>query len=201
MAKKTNEDIVLETLGEESETIGDSTSNVFDFLKRLSDEIGSGDLSDGSTDVQQQVDSIVSTMLELSDKIELEDVPTNLPTLDTDDVGLGTLVQVDTPIDLTPVKTEIIEKTVVEREITVSSDQVDKQTVNEIDFNKTDFTATRDGDVLTVSLSGSVGGVAYVSSTDPSLTNTVKNGEFWFWTQKGKLYIRYGSFWVQPHPS
>ena len=199
MAKKTNEDIVLETLGEESNS--DATSNVFDFLKRLSDEIGSGDLSEGTTDVQQQVDSIVTTLLDISNNVELEDVPTNLPTIDTDDVGNGTLLQVDTPIDLTPVKTETIEKTIVEREITVSSDQVDKQTVNEIDFDKTDFTATRDGDVLTVALSGSVGGVAYISSTDPSLSKTVKSGEFWFWTQKGKLYIRYDSYWVQPHPN
>tara|TARA_R110001592_G_scaffold19304_2_gene79394 strand:- start:1963 stop:2559 length:597 start_codon:yes stop_codon:yes gene_type:complete len=198
MAKKTNEEIVLETLGEESSP--NSSSDVFTFLNNLSSEIDSSALAAGETDVQKTVDSLVTTLLEISNNVELQDIPTNLPTVNLDEVGTGSLVQVDTPIDLTPVKTETIEKTIVEREITVSSDKVDKQTVNEIDFDKNDFTATREGDVLTVSLKQS-SGVAYVSSTDPSSTQTVQEGEFWFWTLKGKLYIRYGSFWVQPHPS
>tara|TARA_R100001015_G_C4610958_1_gene166372 strand:- start:174 stop:773 length:600 start_codon:yes stop_codon:yes gene_type:complete len=199
MADKTNEEIVLETLGEELSS--DSTSDVFTFLTNLSGEIDSSALAAGQTEVQKRVDSLVTTLLDISKSAELEDVPTNLPTVSLDDVGTGSLVQVDTPIDLTPVRTETIEKTIVQREITVSSDQVDKQTVNEIDFDKSDFTATREGDVLTVSLKGELGAVAYVSSADPSLTEAVKSGEFWFWTQKGKLYIRYGSYWVQPHPN
>jgi len=197
MAEKTNEDIVLETLASSGDII---PRNVSDFLNALADEIGSDKLSSGETDKQKDFDSIITTLLDLSDGIELEENPT-LPTLDFTDDGFGTLVQDNEAIDLKPVKTEVIEKTIVQREITVSSDQVDKQTVNEIDFDKSDFTATRDGDILTVSLKGDIGGVAYVSSTDPSLTQTVETGEFWFWTQKGKLYIRYDSYWVQPHPS
>lgn len=198
MAEKTNDDIVLETLGEETDRI---PSNVTDFLTQLTGEIGSAELESGETDIQKSIDSITATLLEITNNIELQDNPT-LPLLELDDdEGTGSLVESDEIIDLTPVKTEIIEKTIVEREITVSSDQVDKQTVNEIDFDKDDFAATRSGDVLTVSLKGNLGGVAYVSSTDPTLTETVKNGEFWFWTKTGKLYIRYGSFWVQPHPS
>tara|TARA_B100001094_G_scaffold80880_1_gene77082 strand:+ start:186 stop:785 length:600 start_codon:yes stop_codon:yes gene_type:complete len=199
MAEKTNEDIVLETLGEEADRA--SSSDVFTFLSNLSKDIDSSALASGDTTAQKTVDSLVTTLLELSNSVELEDVPTNLPTINLDDVGTGSLVQVDTPIDLTPVKTETIEKITVEREITVSSDQVDKQTVSEIDFDKSDFTATRDGDVLTVSIKDNRGSVAYVSSADPVLTNAVSEGQFWFWTLKGKLYIRYGSLWVQPHPS
>mgnify|MGYP003643100327 CR=1 FL=1 len=199
MAEKTNEEIVLETLGEDSSS--EASSDVFTFLKRLTEEIGSDTLAGANSDVEKQTDSIITTLLELTDNVELQDVPTNLPTISVDDIGKGTLLQVDTPIDLTPVRTETIEKTIVEREITVSSDQVDKQTVNEIDFNKSDFTATRFGDVLTVSIKDNRGSIAYVSSTDPVLTNDVSSGQFWFWTLKGKLYIRYGSYWVQPHPN
>ena len=198
MAEKTNEDIVLETLASSGSSSSPRDINVF--LKQLTDEMGSEKLASGETDVQKQVDSIVTTLLDISDGIELQDNPT-LPSIDLDESGNAILVEKNEIVDLTPVRTEVVEKTIVEREITVSSDQVDKQTVNEIDFDKGDFTATRSGDVLTVSLKGNLGGVAYVSSTDPSLTETVTNGEFWFWTQKGKLYIRYGSFWVQPHPS
>ena len=197
MAEKTNEDIVLETLASEGQV---APRNITDFLKDLTNEIGSAELASGETEVQKQVDSIITTLLDLSDGIELQDNPT-LPSLDLDESGNATLVEKNEIVDLTPVRTETIEKTIVQREITVSSDQVDKQTVNEIDFDKSDFTATRDGDVLTVSIKGDLGGVAYVTSTDPSLTQTVKDGEFWFWTQKGKLYIRYDSYWVQPHPS
>ena len=197
MAEKTNEDIVLETLASEGQV---APRNINDFLKQLTDEMGSDKLASGETEVQKQVDSIITTLLDISDGIELEKNPT-LPSLDLDESGNATLVEKNEIVDLTPVRTETIEKTIVQREITVSSDQVDKQTVNEIDFDKSDFTATRDGDVLTVSIKGDLGGDAYVTSTDPSLTQTVKDGEFWFWTQKGKLYIRYDSYWVQPHPS
>ena len=197
MAEKTNEDIVLETLASEGQV---APRNINDFLKQLTDEMGSDKLASGETEVQKQVDSIITTLLDISDGIELEKNPT-LPSLDLDEDGNATLIEKNEIVDLTPVRTETIEKTIVQREITVSSDQVDKQTVNEIDFDKSDFTATRDGDVLTVSIKGDLGGVAYVTSTDPSLTQTVKDGEFWFWTQKGKLYIRYDSYWVQPHPS
>ena len=197
MAEKTNEDIVLETLASEGQV---APRNINDFLKQLTDEMGSDKLASGETEFKNQVDSIITTLLDISDGIELEKNPT-LPSLDLDEDGNATLIEKNEIVDLTPVRTETIEKTIVQREITVSSDQVDKQTVNEIDFDKSDFTATRDGDVLTVSIKGDLGGVAYVTSTDPSLTQTVKDGEFWFWTQKGKLYIRYDSYWVQPHPS
>jgi len=196
MAEKTNDDIVLETLGKGT---APTPNNVTDFLTQLTNEIGSSELVSGDTDIQNSLDSVTATLLELSKDFELQD-DLDLPEVDLSD-GVATLVESGEAIDLTPVKTEIVEKTVVQREITVSSDQVDKQTVNEIDFDKSDFTATRDGDVLTVSIKGDLGGVAYVASTDPSLTQTVKDGEFWFWTQKGKLYIRYDSYWVQPHPS
>tara|TARA_Y100001937_G_C7125966_1_gene334949 strand:- start:139 stop:729 length:591 start_codon:yes stop_codon:yes gene_type:complete len=196
MAEKTNDDIVLETLGRGSVP---TPNNVTEFLKQLTNEIGSSQLVSGETDVQTSLDSITATLLELTKDFELQD-DLDIPDIDLTGGAVG-LVESGEPVDLTPIKTEVVEKTVVQREITVSSDQVDKQTVNEIDFNKSDFTATRDGDVLTVSIKGELGGKAFVSPNDPALTQTVTDGEFWFWTEKGKLYIRYDSYWVQPHPT
>ena len=200
MAKKTIDDIVQEALTSTSSS--GSVRDPYERVRQLAEEIQADKIVSGETDIALAAQSILATDLEEMTKNFVSFTPTtDIPVLEVGEDGIPRLVLDDTPVDLTPVRTETIEKTIVEREITVSSDQVDKQTVNEIDFDKDDFAATRSGDVLTVSLKGNLGGVAYVSSTDPTLTETVKNGEFWFWTQKGKLYIRYGSFWVQPHPS
>lgn len=199
MSEKSIEDVVQEALAAETESSG--SRDQFTYVKNIAESINADKLSTGETDEKNNRKSILTTIQDLMQQNIESDNPTPLPTLIVDDDNLVSLVQAEKPIDLTPVKTETIEKTIVQREITVSSDQVDKQTVNEIDFDKGDFAATRTGDVLTVSLKGSLDSIAYVSSTDPSLTNTVSVGQFWFWTLNGKLYIRYGSFWVQPHPS
>lgn len=199
MSEKSIEDVVQEALSAETEVGG--SRDQFTYVKNIAESIDADKLATGETDEKNNRKSILTTIQDLMKENIESDRPTPLPTLIVDDDNLVSLVKLDTPIDLTPVKTETIEKTIVQREITVSSDQVDKQTVNEIDFDKSDFAATRTGDVLTVSLKGSLDSIAYVSATDPSLTNTVTEGQFWFWTVQGKLYIRYGSFWVQPHPS
>jgi len=199
MSEKSIEDVVRKALAVETESSG--SRDQFTYVKNIAESIDADKLSTGETDEKNNRKSILTTIQDLMQQNIESDNPTPLPTLIIGDDNLVSLVQAEKTIDLTPVKTEIIEKTIVQREITVSSDQVDKQTVNEIDFDKGDFSATRTGDVLTVSLKGSLDSIAYVSSTDPSLTNTVVNGQFWFWTLRGKLYIRYGSFWVQPHPS
>jgi len=92
------------------------------------------------------------------------------------------------------------EKLIVKKEIIVSSDQVDKQSVEEIDFNKNDFAATRAGKVLTVQLKDKSNFLVFVSSSDPSYTNTISDGNLWFIITTGKMYVRYNDVWVQPHP-
>jgi len=200
MADKTIDDIVQEALT--STSLNTPSRDPYERVKQLAEEIQADRIISGETDTAIAAQSILAADLEEMTKNFVSFSPTtDTPVLKIGEDGIPRLVLDDTPVDLTPIKTQTIEKTIVEREITVSSDQVDKQTVNEIDFDKNDFSASRDGDVLTVSLKGELGAVAYVSSTDPSLTQSVKEGEFWFWTLQGKLYIRYGSFWVQPHPS
>tara|TARA_Y100000389_G_scaffold187947_1_gene209909 strand:+ start:265 stop:762 length:498 start_codon:yes stop_codon:yes gene_type:complete len=92
------------------------------------------------------------------------------------------------------------EKLIVKKEIIVSSDQVDKQSVEEIDFDKNDFAATRAGKVLTVQLKDKSNFLVFVSSSDPSFTNTISDGNLWFVITTGKMYVRYNDVWVQPHP-
>jgi len=199
MSEKSIDDVVQESFSEPAETPG--SRDQFAYVKNIAETINADKLASGDTEERNNRKSILVTIQDLMNQNIESDTPTPLPTLFVGDDNLASLVQTETPIDLTPVKTETIEKTIVQREITVSSDQVDKQTVNEIDFDKNDFAATRTGDILTVSIKGNINSIAFISPTDPALTETVSEGQFWFWTQKGKLYIRYGSFWVQPHPN
>lgn len=95
------------------------------------------------------------------------------------------------------------EKVVIQKEIIVASDGQNKQTVQEIDFNGDDFAADRDEDanIIRVSLKNRPDFGIFVSDNDPILTTSVSEGNMWFYTILGKMYVRYQNFWVQPHPA
>ena len=92
------------------------------------------------------------------------------------------------------------DRIVVEREIIVSSDGQNKQTVEEIDFDGDDFVASRTGSIVEIALKNRTRYIVFLGDQDPTLTKDVNEGDFWFFSITGKLYVRYSGFWVQPHP-
>lgn len=92
------------------------------------------------------------------------------------------------------------DRVIVQKEIIVSSDSKNKQTVEEIDFDANDFSASREGSAIRVSLKDKARFLVYITDEDPVLTENVINGDFWFFSVYGKMYVRYDDVWVQPHP-
>jgi len=160
-------------------------------IAELENELG------GLTD---NVESLVLTLSDLAtSNITAEN--STLPTIGLNEDGTLGLFEDSEQIPFSRFERGVTqEKLVVKKEIIVSSDQVDKQTVEEIDFDKNDFAATRAGKVLTVQLKDKSNFLVFVSSSDPSLTNTIVDGNLWFVITTGKMYVRYNDVWVQPHP-
>ena len=148
-------------------------------------------------------DNVESLVLTLSDLATSNITAENsaLPTIGLNEDGTLGLFEDSEQIPFSRFERGVTqEKLVVKKEIIVSSDQVDKQSVEEIDFDKNDFAATRAGKVLTVQLKDKSNFLVFVSSSDPSLTNTIVDGNLWFVITTGKMYVRYNDVWVQPHP-
>jgi len=160
-------------------------------IAELENELG------GLTD---NVESLVLTLSDLAtSNITAEN--STLPTIGLNEDGTLGLFEDSEEVPFSRFERGVTqEKLVVKKEIIVSSDQVDKQTVEEIDFDKNDFAATRAGKVLTVQLKDKSNFLVFVSSSDPSLTNTIVDGNLWFVITTGKMYVRYNDVWVQPHP-
>ena len=160
-------------------------------IAELENELG------GLTD---NVESLVLTLSDLAtSNITAEN--STLPTIGLNEDGTLGLFEDSEQIPFSRFERGVTqEKLVVKKEIIVSSDQVDKQSVEEIDFDKNDFAATRAGKVLTVQLKDKSNFLVFVSSSDPSLTNTIVDGNLWFVITTGKMYVRYNDVWVQPHP-
>lgn len=160
-------------------------------IAELENELG------GLTD---NVESLVLTLSDLAtSNITAEN--STLPTIGLNNDGTLGLFEDSEEIPFSRFERGVTqEKLVVKKEIIVSSDQVDKQSVEEIDFNKNDFAATRAGKVLTVQLKDKSNFLVFVSSSDPSFTNTISDGNLWFIITTGKMYVRYNDVWVQPHP-
>jgi len=160
-------------------------------IAELENELG------GLTD---NVESLVLTLSDLAtSNITAEN--STLPTIGLNEDGTLGLFEDSEQIPFSRFERGVTqEKLVVKKEIIVSSDQVDKQTVEEIDFDKNDFAATRAGKVLTVQLKDKSNFLVFVSSSDPSITNTIIDGNLWFVITTGKMYVRYNDVWVQPHP-
>jgi hypothetical protein len=148
-------------------------------------------------------DNVESLVLTLSDLATSNITAENsaLPTIGLNEDGTLGLFEDSEQIPFSRFERGVTqEKLVVKKEIIVSSDQVDKQSVEEIDFDKNDFAATRAGKVLTVQLKDKSNFLVFVSSSDPSITNTIIDGNLWFVITTGKMYVRYNDVWVQPHP-
>lgn len=160
-------------------------------IAELENELG------GLTD---NVESLVLTLSDLAtSNITAEN--STLPTIGLNEDGTLGLFEDSEEVPFSRFERGVTqEKLVVKKEIIVSSDQVDKQSVEEIDFDKNDFAATRAGKVLTVQLKDKSNFLVFVSSSDPSLTNTIVDGNLWFVITTGKMYVRYNDVWVQPHP-
>lgn len=160
-------------------------------IAELENELG------GLTD---NVESLVLTLSDLAtSNITAEN--STLPTIGLNEDGTLGLFEDSEEVPFSRFERGVTqEKLVVKKEIIVSSDQVDKQTVEEIDFDKNDFAATRAGKVLTVQLKDKSNFLVFVSSSDPSITNTIIDGNLWFVITTGKMYVRYNDVWVQPHP-
>jgi len=160
-------------------------------IAELENELG------GLTD---NVESLVLTLSDLAtSNITAEN--STLPTIGLNEDGTLGLFEDSEQVPFSRFERGVTqEKLIVKKEIIVSSDQVDKQSVEEIDFNKNDFAATRAGKVLTVQLKDKSNFLVYVSSSDPSFTNTISDGNLWFIITTGKMYVRYNDVWVQPHP-
>jgi len=160
-------------------------------IAELENELG------GLTD---NVESLVLTLSDLAtSNITAEN--STLPTIGLNEDGTLGLFEDSEQIPFSRFERGVTqEKLVVKKEIIVSSDQVDKQSVEEIDFDKNDFAATRAGKVLTVQLKDKSNFLVFVSSSDPSITNTIIDGNLWFVITTGKMYVRYNDVWVQPHP-
>ena len=103
------------------------------------------------------------------------------------------------PIDILE-RGETQEKVIVQREIIISSDGKNKQTVEEIDFDGDFFTASRTGTKIEVSLKDRASFLVYISDEDPVKNELIRDGDFWFLSLFGKMYVRYDGVWVQPHP-
>ena len=160
-------------------------------IAELENELG------GLTD---NVESLVLTLSDLAtSNITAEN--STLPTIGLNEDGTLGLFEDSEEVPFSRFERGVTqEKLIVKKEIIVSSDQVDKQSVEEIDFDKNDFAATRAGKVLTVQLKDKSNFLVFVSSSDPSFTNTISDGNLWFVITTGKMYVRYNDVWVQPHP-
>tara|TARA_Y100000385_G_C12939971_1_gene570596 strand:- start:398 stop:895 length:498 start_codon:yes stop_codon:yes gene_type:complete len=160
-------------------------------IAELENELG------GLTD---NVESLVLTLSDLATSNITEENST-LPSIGLNEDGTLGLFEDSEQVPFSRFERGVTqEKLIVKKEIIVSSDQVDKQSVEEIDFDKNDFAATRAGKVLTVQLKDKSNFLVFVSSSDPSFTNTISDGNLWFVITTGKMYVRYNDVWVQPHP-
>lgn len=153
---------------------------------------------------QEQILNILKTLNEFSEEnITAQD--STLPVVGLDENGQVSLFDADGFVVAPSIYESgggTFEKVVVQKQIIVASDSSNKQTVEELDFNGEDFVADRDDNpsILRISLKKRPDFNIFVGDSDPVLSSTVVQGNVWFYTITGKMYVRYQNFWVQPHP-
>jgi len=153
---------------------------------------------------KEEIFRLLNTLQEFSEQ-NITSQDSVLPVVGINDDGsLGLFESSGEPISIAPFLGAggTVEKVIVQKEIIVASDSSNKQTVQELDFNGDDFAADRDDDpsILRISLKNRPDFRIFVGDNDPTLTVDVVQGNIWFYSILGKMYVRYQDFWVQPHP-
>jgi len=162
------------------------------------------EIIEANTKDQEEIYRILNTLQEYSEK-NITSQDSVLPVIGLDDNGqLGLFETSGDAIQVLPLSMAggTVEKVIVQKEIIVASDSANKQTVQELDFNSNDFAADRDDDpsILRISLKNRPDFNIFVGDSDPTLSANVIQGNIWFYTILGKMYVRYQNFWIQPHP-
>lgn len=162
------------------------------------------DIIESNKRTQEQIFRILSTLNEYSEQnITAQD--SVLPVVGLNDDGQVSLFDAEgfvVPPSVYDTGGGTFERVVIQKEIIVASDSSNKQTVQELDFNGEDFAADRDDDpsILRISLKNRPDFNIFVGDNDPVLSASVVQGNLWFYSLTGKMYVRYQDFWVQPHP-